>query len=77
MTNKLDEVLTYEEIHVGNSYRIHPACDYFMRGATEVLVTSKTEGYAICKLYNCIGEITPKTLRAHIAYRDLMPVLEW
>lgn len=61
-----------EDVHVGQRIRIHPACDWFMRGAVYGRVTSiLSEGnYA----YIALERIGPKKLRARIPFDLLIPM---
>lgn len=55
------------DAHTGDRVRIHPACDWFMRGATHGTITSKRPNYAFVKLEN----IGPTRLRVKISYDNL------
>lgn len=56
---------------VGQFVAIHPASDWFMRGATHGTITSLGLLHARVKL----GSIGPKRLRARIAY-DLLTIIQ-
>jgi hypothetical protein len=58
-----------ESLTVGTRVRIHPASDWFMRGATHGVITSTRSRYAYVKLEH----IGPSRLRARIAYDLLTP----
>lgn len=57
------------QIVIGKSYRIHPASDWFMRGATWAEVLSVKGSTAIVQLFNGLGRIDSPPVR--IAIRDL------
>jgi len=67
-------IVTPEELRedppftIGQRVRIHPACDWFMRGAKYGTITSLRSSFAYVKLEN----IGPRRLRARIAYTLLM-----
>ncbi len=56
---------------IGKTFKVHPASDWFMRGATEATVTSVKAAYCYVRLSNMRGEITPKKSRP-ISYQYLM-----
>lgn len=60
--------MTYKTAYVGQRVRLHPATDWFMRGAVYATITSKQPTFVRVKL----ERIGPSKLRPRIAYRDLM-----
>lgn len=59
-------------LRIGERVKIHPACDWYMRGATHGTVTRLATSFAYVRL----ERIGPKRLRAKIPYDLLARVNE-
>lgn len=62
-------------LQIGERVRIHPACDWFMRGVTHGIITKKADTFAWVRP-DSLGIHTPAKLRMRIPYALLCRATE-
>ena len=72
LVNKLKE-LTYADVRYGDVVRIHPACDWFMRGITQAECTSIRKDKKYFKAY--WPRLGNSRLRFVLTERDVLEVV--